>query len=75
MQVSPGLFKYDPENGFDLNRRQFASAWNQQDGSLLLTTWEISDDLSSITALNQLTWGAPAEPSNQSAILDSGRRI
>ena len=60
VQVSPGLFKYDPENGFDLNRRQFASAWNQQDGSLLLTTWEISDDLSSITALNQLTWGAPA---------------
>ena len=36
-----GAVKYDPENGFDLNRRQFASAWNQQDGSLLLTTWEI----------------------------------
>ena len=41
VQVSPGLFKYDPANGFDLNRRQFVAAWNTPDGSLLLTTYEV----------------------------------
>ena len=29
-----GLFKYDPENGFDLNRRQFVAAWNTTDGNI-----------------------------------------
>ena len=56
MQVSPGLFKYDPENGFDLNRRQFVAAWNTPDGNLLLTTYEVADDLTTITQMNQLVW-------------------
>ena len=59
MQVSPGLFKYDPENGFDLNRRQFVAAWNTTDGNLLLTTYEVADDLTTITQMNQQIWTSP----------------
>jgi hypothetical protein len=28
VQVAPGLFVYDPNNGFDLNRREFVLGWN-----------------------------------------------
>lgn len=58
LQVAPGLFKYDPQNGFDLNRRQFAAGWNLGtagggEGGMALMTFEVSDDLSTINIINQ----------------------
>ena len=74
MQVSPGLFKYDPENGFDLNRRQFVAAWNT-DGNLLLTTYEVADDLTTITQMNQLVGRSTRLRTDQSAILSRRRSL
>ena len=59
VQVSPGLFKYDPENGFDLNRRQFVAAWNTTDGNIQLFTYQISDDLTTITQMGVMIWTSP----------------
>ena len=59
VQVSPGLFKYDPGNGFDLNRRQFVAAWNNPDGHIQLFTYLISDDLKTITQIDQQVWAGP----------------
>ncbi len=50
IEVVPGLFKFDPTIGYDLNRRQFAAVWNPPkfDG-LGVATFDISDDLSTIS--------------------------
>jgi hypothetical protein len=65
IQVSPGLFKYDPTNGFDLNCRQFVACWNTPDGNLLLTTYEITTDEkkvpTAITQMNQVAYGGPED--------------
>ena len=76
VQVSPGLFKYDPENGFDLNRRQFVAAWNTTDGNIQLFTYQISDDLTTITQmgvdnLDLSRWYWPDPP----AVLDRRGRL
>ncbi len=59
VQLSSGLFKYDPANGFDLNRRQVVAAWNipypvdpaNEPFGLMIWPFVISDDLSDIQTL------------------------
>lgn len=67
VQISAGLFKYDPQQGFDINRRQFVTAYLTGNGlsrRLLLSTYQISDDLSTISPINSVVWNAAAEPVN-----------
>ncbi len=64
VQLSPGMLRYDPANGFDLNRRQFVASWNMPDSTavpkefrgtnppgLFVGAFSISDDLQKIENL------------------------
>ncbi len=85
VQISPGLFKYDPRNGFDLNRRQLAVAWNtpisvfSTEGAtgIRVAAFEVSSDLSAFAQQgNQLVWQAGyfpyPEPINQRFSIAAG---
>jgi hypothetical protein len=52
VQVLPGLFHYDPNNGFDYRRRQIAMAWNARAAA---TQGEPSQDADTHLALLQIT--------------------
>lgn len=73
VQVAPGLFQYDPSNGFDLDRREVAVAWNAPDPGdhgrdfanfIFLGLLRVNPDATFTTMLaNTITNGAFVEPS------------
>ncbi|MBA3441906.1 MAG: hypothetical protein H0T92_18765, partial [Pyrinomonadaceae bacterium] len=53
--IVPGLFKFDPANSFDLNRRQFVAVWNPPEyHGLSAAAFSVSDDLLTISMMGSV---------------------
>jgi hypothetical protein len=68
VQLVPGLFHFDPKNGYDYRRRQVAMAWNARPSPALLPDQSQQGDVH--LAILQITSGDNIEvASNQSRVI------
>ncbi len=53
VQIVPGLFHFDPGNGFDFSRRELAVAWNNSSDETVISLDELGPDISGNSLFNE----------------------